>query len=95
MVDGGHQGIKKHLLYRANWENKGMPTKKIDSPQNLQSNDGLRYVARQNGSPFGSRLGSTRSCFKCGAHKPREAGSFAMLLGVQRLVCGGCGSPKT
>lgn len=41
------------------------------------SDDGLRYVSRQGGSPFGT-LGdcrSTLSCYKCGTHKPRSLGT--------------------
>ncbi|MGB4349898.1 MAG: hypothetical protein WBJ38_10220 [Limnohabitans sp.] len=60
------------------------------------SDDGLRYVSRQSGSPFGA-LGdcrSTLSCYKCGTHKPRSFGANHKILGKSMFCCFDCVAPK-
>jgi len=56
------------------------------------SNDGLRYTARQAGSPYGisSAAVIVKSCFLCGNHKQPGDGQYRKLLGQSRFVCFGC-----
>lgn len=66
---------------------------------NVISPDGLRFTAREGGSPYngGISQGNTkwqRSCFLCGAHKPTEQGSYRSMAGKQTFVCFGCRPPK-
>ncbi len=58
------------------------------------TDDGLRYVSKLGGSPFlGS--GHTRSCFKCGRHRPPSSLQSVRLLGRTELVCKpSCAKPK-
>lgn len=50
------------------------------------SEDGLRYESKLGGSPFlGS--GHTRSCFKCGKHRPPSALQSKRILGRNEVVC--------
>jgi hypothetical protein len=58
------------------------------------SDDGLRYESKLGGSPFlGS--GHTRSCFKCGKHRPPSSLQSKRVLGRTELVCKpACVKPK-
>ncbi|MDT8999843.1 hypothetical protein RQP53_11240 [Paucibacter sp. APW11] len=58
------------------------------------SDDGLRYESKLGGSPFlGS--GHTRSCFRCGKHRPASALQSKRVLGRNEMVCKpSCGTPK-
>jgi hypothetical protein len=61
--------------------------------KNELSSDGLRYTARQAGSPFAGSTGSTctvKSCFFCGLHKPLSEGRSLKVLGKSTFVCLGC-----
>ena len=50
------------------------------------SDDGLRYESKLGGSPFlGS--GHTRSCFRCGKHRPPSALQSMRVLGRNEVVC--------
>jgi hypothetical protein len=49
-------------------------------------NDGLRYASKVGGSPFLGR-GNTRSCFKCGRHRPADQLHSQRLLGKVQRVC--------
>lgn len=56
------------------------------------SDTGLRYTAKENGSPFqgmGSP-GETRSCFKCGNHKPRSRGTIKRYFNSLMFFCFDC-----
>jgi len=59
---------------------------------------GLRYTAKPSGSPFPvsqAGIGATRSCYKCGTHKPVPELESKKFLGKNQLVCrGGCGAKK-
>ncbi len=47
---------------------------------------GLRYSSKVGGSPFlGS--GHTRSCFKCGKHRPPSSLQSLRVLGRNEVVC--------
>ena len=48
--------------------------------------DGLRYTSKVGGSPFLGR-GNTRSCFKCGRHRPADQLHSQRLLGKVQRVC--------
>ncbi len=53
---------------------------------------GLRYVSKENGSPFqgiGSS-GETLSCIKCGKHKLRTRGVLKRYLQSLLFVCFDC-----
>jgi hypothetical protein len=56
---------------------------------------GLRYTAKENGSPFQGMGGSGEmmSCIKCGLHKPRSKGAFKRLLNSPMFFCFDC-KPK-
>ena len=57
------------------------------------SNDGLRYESKLSGSPFlGS--GHTRSCFKCGKHRPPSSLQSKRVLGRTEVVCKPACEPK-
>jgi len=58
------------------------------------SEDGLRYESKLGGSPFlGS--GHTRSCFKCGKHRPPTSLQSKRILGRTEVVCKpGCATGK-
>lgn len=50
------------------------------------SDDGLRYESKLGGSPFiGS--GHTRSCFKCGKHRPPSSLQSKRILGRTEVIC--------
>jgi hypothetical protein len=58
---------------------------------------GLRYVSKENGSPFqgmGSG-GDTRSCIKCGKHKLRSKGVIKRYLNALMFFCFDCRPDKT
>jgi len=58
------------------------------------SEDGLRYESKLGGSPFlGS--GHTRSCFKCGRHRPPSALQSKRVLGRNEVVCKPSCPPST
>jgi hypothetical protein len=69
-------------------------SKKADG--SVVSDDGLRYKAKNTGSPFipgkGIMLhGATMSCFLCGAHKKFDELESKKLIGKNQKVCkGGC-----
>lgn len=58
------------------------------------SDDGLRYESKLGGSPFiGS--GHTRSCFKCGKHRPPSSLQSKRILGRTEVICKpGCASTE-
>jgi hypothetical protein len=67
-----------------------------DKTNSQVSSDGLRYVNKPNGSPFGSSGFSTgtMSCFKCGGHKPRALGTYRRILNQSMFICGDCSPQK-
>jgi hypothetical protein len=48
--------------------------------------DGLRYRAKESGSPFVG-TGNTRSCFKCGKHRTPDQLQPKRILGRTEMVC--------
>jgi hypothetical protein len=56
------------------------------------SASGLRYVSKESGSPFQGMgaLGDTRSCIKCGKHKPRSKGVIKRYLNALMFFCFDC-----
>lgn len=56
--------------------------------------DGLRYASKLGGSPF-QGSGQTRSCFKCGRHRPPSSLQSKRILGRTELVCKPACEPKT
>lgn len=48
--------------------------------------DGLRYTSKVGGSPFLGN-GHTRSCFKCGKHRPADQLQAKRVLGRTEMVC--------
>jgi len=63
----------------------------------LISPTGLRYVAKENGSPFqgmGS-TGETISCIKCGKHKLRTRGTLKRYLNALFFFCFDCKPAST
>ncbi|MFZ2391268.1 hypothetical protein, partial [Rhodoferax sp.] len=56
------------------------------------SASGLRYLAKENGSPFQAigAPGETRSCIKCGKHKARSKGSIQRYLNALMFFCFDC-----
>ena len=50
------------------------------------SADGLRYQSRVPGTPF-PIAPNTRSCFKCGQHRPQAELQSKRLLGRIEFVC--------
>ncbi len=59
------------------------------------ASDGLRYISKAGGSPFGGtgHTAASMSCYKCGLHKPRALGTFKRLLNQSMFMCGDC-KPK-
>ena len=58
----------------------------------LISSTGLRYLAKENGSPFqgmGS-TGETISCIKCGKNKLRTRGTLKRYLNALLFFCFDC-----
>ncbi len=58
----------------------------------LISSTGLRYLAKENGSPFqgmGS-TGETISCIKCGKHKLRTRGTLKRYFNALLFFCFDC-----
>lgn len=67
-----------------------MSTNNQDATKSQVANDGLRYHAKINGSPFissGSFGAATMSCFLCGTHRPRPHLKSRRLLGQMQFVC--------
>ncbi|MDF2461969.1 MAG: hypothetical protein K0Q43_204 [Ramlibacter sp.] len=63
--------------------------------KNAFSADGLRYSARQAGSPLGGANSCTiKSCFYCGHHKQVDEGRSIKVLGKSTFVCFGCKPEK-
>ena len=61
-----------------------------DSVKTSIDTDGLRYLSKTPGSPFGSagtHSAATMSCFLCGKHRPRSALKSRRLLGKAQFVC--------
>lgn len=56
-----------------------------DTSTKLQP-DGLRYKSKVAGSPFGSNM-ATRSCFKCGKHRPTSEMTDRRVLGRNEKFC--------
>lgn len=53
---------------------------------------GLRYTAKENGSPFQGMgaPGETISCIQCGKHRPRSKGSLKRYLNSLLFICFDC-----
>jgi hypothetical protein len=70
--------------------------KDSDAAGSLVQDDGLRYKRKASGSPFnsgtmGGMHSASMSCFKCGAHRPRNELKSKRLLGKNQMVCAeGC-----
>ncbi len=67
-----------------------LPMFKTDTT--IISPTGLRYLAKENGSPFkgmGS-TGETISCIKCGKHKLRTRGTIKRYLNALLFICFDC-----
>jgi len=65
-----------------------------DQPTKINP-DGLRYRAKPGGSPYANgTAGSTMSCFLCGRHKPKAAGSLKSMFNARQFVCFDCRPPK-
>lgn len=47
---------------------------------------GLRYRSKTSGSPFADSK-NTRSCFKCGRHRPPDQLRSMKVLGRSEMVC--------
>lgn len=60
------------------------------------SDTGLRYVSKENGSPFQGMgtPGETISCIQCGKHKPRTRGSLKRYLNSLLFFCFDCKPEK-
>jgi hypothetical protein len=60
------------------------------------SETGLRYVSKENGSPFQGMgtPGETISCIQCGKHKPRTRGSLKRYLNSLLFFCFDCKPEK-
>jgi hypothetical protein len=56
------------------------------------SDTGLRYTAKENGSPFQGMGGGgeTMSCIKCGHHRLRSKGTFKRYLHGLFFFCHDC-----
>lgn len=48
---------------------------------------GLRYESKANGSQFGTAIGLTMSCIKCGNHRPRALLMPTLLAGARQYKC--------
>ena len=59
------------------------------------SQTGLRYTAKENGSPYQGMgaTGETMSCLQCGRHRLRSKGSFKRMLNSLMFFCFDC-KPK-
>ena len=59
------------------------------------SSTGLRYTAKESGSPYSGIGGSghTMSCIKCGQHRLRSSGSFKRYPTALMFFCVDC-KPK-
>ena len=57
---------------------------------------GLRYVSKENGSPFqgAGSTGETISCIKCGKHKLRTRGVVKRYLNALLFFCFDCKPQK-
>jgi hypothetical protein len=51
------------------------------------SPDGLRYVAKSQGTDFPGGFGATMSCFRCGRHRPRSQMASFSIAGTRQLRC--------
>ncbi|MDP4301053.1 hypothetical protein [Leptothrix discophora] len=61
-----------------------------DTVKTAIDSDGLRYLSKTPGSPFGSagtHSAATMSCFLCGKHRARSQLKTRKLLGKSQLVC--------
>ena len=60
------------------------------------SSTGLRYVSKENGSPFqgSGSTGETISCIKCGKHKLRTRGAVRRYLNSLLFFCFDCKPEK-
>ena len=58
----------------------------------LISNTGLRYTAKENGSPFQGMgaTGETTSCIMCGKHRMRSKGTLKRYLNSLMFFCFDC-----
>ena len=56
------------------------------------SGDGLRYKAKEGGSPFSASGTGSSISYKCGLHKARSLGSFKRVLNQSMFVCAECKS---
>lgn len=62
--------------------------------QTRLAENGLRYAAKEPGSPFGGST-NTMSCFRCGRHRPTAQLQSQRLLGrVQRVCNPSCDAPR-
>jgi hypothetical protein len=63
----------------------------IDASTQISAS-GLRYLAKENGSPFQAigAPGETRSCIKCGKHKALSKGSIQRYLNARMFFCFDC-----
>ncbi|OGB33463.1 MAG: hypothetical protein A3F78_22535 [Burkholderiales bacterium RIFCSPLOWO2_12_FULL_61_40] len=61
------------------------------------SETGLRYTAKENGSPFQGMGGSgeVRSCMRCGKHKLRSNGTLKRFLNSVTFFCLECWPDKS
>ncbi|TAL17125.1 MAG: hypothetical protein EPO01_16860 [Aquabacterium sp.] len=60
--------------------------------------DGLRYVSKTPGSPFGSTSSysaATMSCFLCSRHRPRAMLMSRKYFGRSQSVCAPACEPRT
>jgi hypothetical protein len=73
----------------------GLPLPMYNTEETLISPTGLRYTAKQNGSPFQGMGGSGEmmSCIKCSRHKPRSQGMFKRYVTSLMFICFDC-KPK-
>jgi len=51
------------------------------------SEDGLRYVSKEQGSDFATALGYSMSCFRCGQHRPRSVLESFLVAGTRQWRC--------
>lgn len=51
------------------------------------ASDGLRYTKKAAGSPYGSAMGQTLSCIRCGAHKGRSLLKPIRVAGKIHYCC--------
>ncbi|MEY4140579.1 MAG: hypothetical protein RLZZ371_2761 [Pseudomonadota bacterium] len=62
-----------------------------DAPTQISAS-GLRYLVKENGSPFKAigAPGEIRSCIQCGKHKARSKGSIKRVLNALMFFCFDC-----